>query len=218
MKKAVFIDYMGTLMRYEGSDLRELIDCFVENSILKSAQEVDSWWSNERIRQEEIYSGDDFRNEDEICMNILEKAERELNLKADIDHLHKLIQSHWMYGNFYSDAAQFLERTTLPVYILSNFGGRYVRVALKRKSLHVNAIYSSEEAKVHKPRKEFYEYALKQAGLTGEEAILIASRPEDLAGALECGIAGILVDRTGMYPKGNYYKVRNLEEASRFIK
>ena len=77
MKKAVFIDYMGTLMRYEGSDLKELIDCFAENSILKNAQEVDSWWSNERIRQEEMYSGDDFRNEDEICMNILEKAERE---------------------------------------------------------------------------------------------------------------------------------------------
>ena len=192
MKKAVFIDYMGTLMRYEGSDLKELIDCFAENSILKNAQEVDSWWSNERIRQEEMYSGDDFRNEDEICMNILEKAER--------------------------DAAPFLERATLPVYILSNFGGRYVRVALKRKSLHVNAIYSSEEAKVHKPRKEFYEYALQQAGLTGEETILIASRPEDLAGAAECGISGILVDRTGMYPKGNYYKVRNLEEASRFFR
>lgn len=216
--KAIFVDYMGTLMRYDSTDLREMTECFVQNSAMHGAREFDAWWSEERIRQEEQYSGENFRNEDEICMSILEKAERELGLRADLEHLHKLNQSHWMYGDFYSDAVPFLEKNLLPTYILSNFGARYVRVALKRKSLHVNDIFSSEDARIHKPHADFYRYVMEKTGLAPEDVILIASRPADLEGALECGISGILVDRTGAYPKGRYYKVRNLEEASRFVR
>lgn len=216
--KAVFVDYMGTLMRYESSDLREMTDCVVGHSSIRTAEEFDRWWSQERIRQEEEYAGENFRNEDEICRSILQKAEKELGLRADLDHLHKLNQSHWMYGDFYSDAVPFLEKSILPVYILSNFGAPYVRVALKRKSLHVNEIFSSEEVRVHKPKPAFYRYVLEKTELAPEDVIFIASRPADLDGARECGISGILVDRSGIYPKGNYFKVRNLEDASRFIR
>ena len=216
--KAVLIDYIGTLLKYDSTDLTDMTNAFIAHSSVKDAEEVDAWWSNRRMELEESCRDEEFRDEEQICRDILEAAQKEFNLKGDMDALYRLNQSYWMYGEFFSDAAPFLNKCALPCFIITNFGSKYVRVALKRKSLHVNAIYSSDDAKVHKPHADFYRYVLDRTGLQPEDVVMIASRPRDLEGAATCGIRGILVDRNGEYGKGDYYKVRNLQEAAGFLK
>ena len=215
--EAVLIDYIGTLLRYDSTDLTDMTNSFVQHSKVKDADQFDAWWSDRRMALEEACRDETFRTEEDICRDILAEAQNTFNLKADLDALYQLNQSYWMYGEFFSDAEPFLHKCSLPCFIITNFGTKYVKVALKRKNLHVHAIYSSDDAKVHKPHADFYRYVLEQTGLKPEDTVMIASRPGDLEGAAECGIQGILVDRNGDYDKGNYYKVRNLEEAARFL-
>lgn len=59
------------------------------------------------------------------------------------------------------------------------------------------AILSVDDAGVWKPVRALYEYALRQCGVSGDEAVMVAVHPWDLHGAHRAGMRTAWVDRTG---------------------
>ena len=78
----------------------------------------------------------------------------------------------------YEDAAEFLEQITLPVYFVTNSDDRYIYESMERNGIHPTGVFTSEQAKYSKPRKEIFQYAIDKIGLKPEEVIHIGDSLE----------------------------------------
>lgn len=210
--KAVFVDYTGTLLKNENSDLEEFYKRFSASTNVKSIEDGKAWWSHHLRALEKEAVGDTYRNADELCVEILHTAQQELHLKEDIETLHQLHQNYWMYGEFFQDAITFFNRNTIPVYIVTNVGKEYVRINLRRQNFHVNDVISSEEARCYKPNPGLFEYALKKTGFGPQEVLVVGDCENDILGAVQLGMECVLVDRKGEYRKSEYRRVRNVDD------
>ena len=69
-------------------------------------------------------------------------------------------------------------------------------------SNHVDFAVTSGEIGVEKPNPLAFETALNRAGVEANEALMIGDQPSsDIVGAASVGIAPILIDRDGNYPR-----------------
>ena len=210
--KAVFIDYTGTLLKNENSDLDEFYKKFSASTSFKTMEEAKEWWYKTLRELETQYSGENYINEDSIVEEGLKKAQASYHLKEEVKSLHQLHQNYWMYGEFFQDAQTFFAKNTVPVYVVTNVGKEYVRINLKRKNFHVNDIFSSEDVHSYKPNKEIFAYALEKTGFKSEDVLVVGDSENDIIGALELGMQCVIVDRKGQYRKSDYRRVRNVDD------
>ncbi|MCY4529117.1 MAG: HAD family hydrolase [Chloroflexi bacterium] len=69
-------------------------------------------------------------------------------------------------------------------------------------SNHVDFAVTSLEARVEKPHPLAFQTALSRAGVEANEAIMVGDQPSsDIVGAAQVGIAPVLIDRDGNYPR-----------------
>jgi len=74
-------------------------------------------------------------------------------------------------------------------------------------------VFTSEDAKSYKPRKELFEYALKYTGLSADEVVHIGdSLSSDIRGAASVGIKAIWVNRSNREVPEDVIAVNNLIE------
>lgn len=85
--------------------------------------------------------------------------------------------------------------------------------AIKYHKLKPAGVFTSEDAKSYKPRKELFEFALNNTGLAAEEVLHIGdSLSSDIKGASAIGINAIWINRSNKeVPKG-VVAVKNLLE------
>lgn len=63
-----------------------------------------------------------------------------------------------------------------------------------------DAVYTSEDMRVYKPKSEFYNHILRQEGVLPQQAVFVGdSIGDDVAGPQSVGITGILIDRKNSY-------------------
>lgn len=210
--KAVFIDYTGTLLKYENSDLDEFYKRFSASTNFKTIEEAKQWWETTLRSLEKEKVGEAFIKEDDLIEEALKLAQQSHRLKEEIQPLHQLHQNYWMYGEFFRDAVTFLSNNTLPVYIITNVGKEYVRINLHRQNFHVNDVFSSEDAKCYKPDTGIFEYALEKTGFKPEEVLVVGDGEVDILGAMQLNMPCVLVDRKGIYRKSEYRRVRNVDD------
>ena len=71
---------------------------------------------------------------------------------------------------------------------------------LKENDLFFERIYTSENMKVYKPEKKFYETILEMSGWNVNECLFIGDNlVDDVAGPQSIGMKAILIDRDGKY-------------------
>lgn len=207
--KVIFTDYTGAILRKENEYEQEFIRRLAENSTLKTEEEAYRWFLEGLLKMQKKNPS---MNRDDICLELIRKAVTEYGLADDPDVLHQLIQNHWMYGDFYTDAAAFLERSGMPVYIVSSIGADYIRINLKRQRLHVNGIISTYEAEENKPDPNFYEYALRKSGCERSDVIVVTSNLENARAVRQLGMDAVILVRRGSRPIDEFKVIRSMRD------
>lgn len=219
MVKAVLLDYTGTILQEKGEDIEEMVREVVKSSDFKTPEAALSWWFTKLKALEEASYGENFMNEDEMCLTICDMAEKEHHLRADHEKLHRLNQNMWMYAPLFEDAEEFLRNSPVPVYIVTNNDAKYVSIRMHSKNLHPNGVISASDAGACKPHSEIFETATARTGVPKEELLLVGdSLTSDVQAAASAGIPAILLDRNGSYENTDVQKIGSLTELYDILK
>lgn len=197
MIKAVFLDYTGTITQEGGQDAEEMIRRLYLNSDIESPQAMlQYWWKLVKKFEAESYK-ETYLTGDEIALAVLEVCRQELNLKDNLEEIHKLCQRFWIYAPAFDDVEPFFKKCPYPIYVLTNNAVEYVEEGMRHKMLHPAGIISGDMVRAYKPHEELFEKALEISGCKPNEVIHIGdSVSADVLGAAKVGITPILLDRT----------------------
>ena len=114
----------------------------------------------------------------------------------------------------FEELKKFFEISPLPIYIVSNIDANDVLRAIEFHQLSPSGIFTSEDAKAYKPRKELFELALNTTGLHADEVIHIGdSLSSDVKGASSVGIKAIWLNRFNKENSCGVDSITNLLEA-----
>ena len=213
--KAIFLDYTGTMVREDDPYTMRLLNIFLSSSILKKPEEaLRTVWGLIKKTEWECYR-DSFVKKDEMVNRILNICVQEYQLQYDLEELHEIWRNSWIYAPLFEDVRPFVERCSLPVYVVTNDDLCYVQQSLEEKKLRVAGIISAETVRACKPHTEILEEALRVSGVAPEEAVMIGDSEEsDINCALKTGIVPILLDRKGKASRKDIRVIRSLEELS----
>lgn len=101
----------------------------------------------------------------------------------------------------------------VPIYIVSNIDRDDILKAIEYHGLNPAGIFTSEDAKSYKPRKELFEFALNSTGLSVEQVVHIGdSLSSDVKGASTIGIGVIWINRSKKEIPNGVITVENLLE------
>ena len=213
MIKAVFIDFYGTLVHEDGEVIKRVSQEIFDTGKVKDKSEIGAYWWNEFQTAFNSAYGDSFKTQRELEYQSLSKTIQHFESSADVAVLSDLMFAHWVKPPIFEEAKQFLESCPVPVYIVSNIDREDILQAIEFHGLKPQGVFTSEDAKSYKPRKELFEFALSRTGLSAEQVVHIGdSLSSDVKGASAVGINAIWINRGDReVPKG-VTAVRNLLE------
>ncbi len=198
MVKAVFIDFYGTLVHEDGKVIRKVSQEIFDTGRVEDKSEIASYWWNEFQTAFISAYGDDFKTQRELEYQSLSKTIQYFNSSADAELLSNLMFEHWIKPPIFKESKQFFEVCPVPVYIVSNIDRDDILKAIEFHGLKPAGVFTSEDAKSYKPRKELFEFALKSTGLSAGQVVHIGdSLSSDIKGASSVGINAIWINRSG---------------------
>lgn len=121
--------------------------------------------------------------------------------------------AYWMKPEIFEESKEFFEKSPVPIYIVSNIDRADILAAIEYHGLKPEGVFTSEDAKSYKPRKELFELALESSGLNADEVVHIGdSLSSDIQGASSVGINAIWINRGGREVPNGVNTVGNLLE------
>jgi putative hydrolase of the HAD superfamily len=142
---------------------------------------------------------------------------------AEADALFDAYLSHYAHHYIlFKDVLPFLDGLRgFPVAIVTNGAEAHQWIKLRATGLdtRVNTIIISEVVGFRKPQKEIFLLAARELGVAPEACLMAGDNYEaDCLGALEAGMAAVLIDRfgTGIKPDGPIAKVDGLDALRAF--
>ena len=204
MIKAVFVDFYGTVVHEDGEVVRKISQEIFDTGIAKNLSEIDSyWWKAFQTAFISAY-GDSFETQRQLEYQSLYKTIQHFHSTADARAMSELMFEHWIKPPIFEESKQFFESCPVPVSIVSNIDRADILQAIEVHELKPAEVFTSEDAKSYKPRKELFEFALENTGLSAKEVVHIGdSLSSDIKGASSVGINAIWINRSGKeIPKG----------------
>ena len=198
MTKAIFVDFYGTLVHEDGEVVEKISQIILNTGNAASTSEVGSfWWKDFQERFMKAY-GENFETQRALEEKSLLHTIEHFGSTADAKALGEEMFAHWVKPPIFEDTKPFFEECTLPIYIVSNIDRSDVLQAIAYHGLSPAGVFTSEDAKSYKPRKELFELALRETGLQAEEVLHIGdSMSSDVKGAGSLGIKAIWLNRFG---------------------
>lgn len=213
MKEAIFLDFYGTVVFEDGENIEKISKIIQDTGDVKDISEVDSYWWNEFYHMFVNAYGDNFRTQREIEMQSLAKTIEHFKSSADASVLSNEMFAYWQKPPIFEEAKQFFAQSPVSIYIVSNIDTDDIKEAIKYHDLKPTAVFTSEDAKSYKPRKELFEYALKATDLRPEQVVHIGdSLSSDIKGAAAVGIDTIWLNRRNREVPDGVCSVGNLLE------
>ena len=213
MLKAIFIDFYGTVVHEDGEVIRKVSQERYATGKVNDISEIGSYWWNEFQTSFNRAYGDSFETQRTLEYKSLEKTIQHFNSSANAEVLSNLMFDHWIKPPIFEESKQFFELCPISIYVVSNIDRDDVLQAIKYHDLKPADVFTSEDAKAYKPRKELFEFALNRVGLSPEEVLHIGdSLSSDIKGASSIGINAIWVNRSNREPPDNVMAVKNLLE------
>lgn len=121
---------------------------------------------------------------------------------------------HWVKPPIFKDSKIFFENSPIPIYFVSNIDTDDIRAAIKYHALTPTGVFTSEDARAYKPRKELFELALKKTGFATDEVIYIGdSISSDVKGAEALNIKTLWLNRFGKDVPDGVDSIENLLQA-----
>lgn len=208
------MDFYGTVVFEDGEVIEQVTNEILDTGKADNVSEIASYWWREFQNDFMNSYGENFQTQRALEYQSLEKTIRHFNSTADAKRMSDMMFDYWMKPPIFEEAKEFFEQSPVPIYIVSNIDRGDILKAIKYHGLNPEGVFTSEDARSYKPRRELFEMALKKTGLNPDEVIHIGdSLSSDVAGAGSVGIDAILVNRAGKeIPKG-VKAVSNLLEA-----
>lgn len=197
MKKAVFLDFYGTVVHEDGEIIRQITQVICQTGCESDSGKVGGFWW--KVFQDLCASAheDTFRTQRELEIQSLTRTLKEFHADADPYQLSEWMFAHWRKPPIFEDAKAFFLRCPVPIYILSNIDTEDINQALAYHDLVPEKVWTSEEVRSYKPRKEMFEQALRAGGLRPDEVVHIGdSLSSDVKGAQACQIPAIWLNRS----------------------
>ena len=213
MIKAVFIDFYGTVVYEDGEVIQKVSqEIFVSGKVNDKSEIGSYWWNEFRTAFNNAY-GDSFKAQRILEYKSLKKTIKHFKSSADAVKLSNLMFRHWIEPPIFEESKQFFELCPVPIYVVSNIDRSDVLQAIKYHGLKPTGVFTSEDAKSYKPRKELFEFALNNVGLSAGEVLHIGdSLSSDIKGASSVGINAIWVNRNNREIPSGVTAVKNLIE------
>ena len=118
---------------------------------------------------------------------------------------------YWVKPPIFEESKKFFDVCPVPIYVVSNIDRDDVLQAIEYHGLKPAGVFTSEDAKSYKPRRELFEFALKSTGLSAEEVVHIGdSLSSDIKGAATVGINAIWVNRSNREVPAGVVAVKSL--------
>ena len=196
--KAFFVDFYGTIVHEDGEVIKKITKIICDTGKVENPSEVDSfWWKDFQTMFMNSY-GDTFETQRALEEKSLEHTLEQFESSADAKELSEMMFAHWVNPPIFEDSKEFFEKSPLPVYVVSNIDTTDILEAMDFHGLKAAGVFTSEDAKSYKPRKELFELALKKSGLNADEVIHIGdSLRSDVKGANSLGIRALWLNRFG---------------------
>ena len=214
MVKAVFLDFYGTVVHEDGEVIDEITKIIMETGSVDNRKGIDTFWWNEFRTLFMNSYGKTFETQRVLECRSLERTLNEFHSDADPAELSELMFAHWVKPPIFEESRQFFDECPVPVYIVSNIDRADLLSALEFHDLRPAGVFTSEDARAYKPRKEIFQLALRSTGLKGNEAVHIGdSLSSDVKGAEASGINAIWLNRSrkavpeGVTASGNLLEV-----------
>lgn len=213
MIKAIFLDFYGTVVHEDDDVIREIIKEIADTGNEKNRSEIGSYWQEEFQRA--VYSayGKNFQTQRALEYRSLAKTIERFGSSADAEKLSRALFEHWRRPPIFEDAKRFLERCPTDIYLVSNIDRDDIMSAVEFHGLKPAGIFTSEDAKAYKPRRELFELALNQSGLSAEQVVHIGdSLSSDIQGASSVGIRAVWINRNGRKTPDGVYSIQSFSE------
>lgn len=196
MKRAVILDFYGTVVHEAYALLDEIAAVFHKCGASCGVQEIHRlWWKSFADLCDGAY-GENFRNQKTLYFSAFENMEKQTGVTVNKSSLVKSMVEFSLTSEPFDDALHFLQDCPLPCFILSNIDTNELDTMIRKHSLKVKDFYTSEEAREYKPRKGIFEKGLKKFGLKAEEAVYVGdSLRNDYFGARGARIDSVWLNR-----------------------
>ena len=142
--KAVLMDYTGTIIRQAGPEIEEMICRVTKNTDFQSVREAMKYWFQNLNGLEWECFGENYADEDILCLRLLELCKKEHGLQEDHEALHRLNQGLWRNAPLYDDVPYFFDNCELPIYVITNNSKWYVSENLRNKGIRPAEIISAD--------------------------------------------------------------------------
>lgn len=214
MVKAVLLDFYGTVVHEDGEIIKKITQIIMETGSVDDGKQVGAfWWNAFQTRFMESY-GSAFETQRALEYESLKKTLNEFQSSADPSELSEMMFAHWIKPPIFDDSKKFFETCPVPVYIVSNIDTADILKALKFHDLKPAGVFTSEDARAYKPRKELFQLALQSTGLNCNEVVHIGdSLSSDVKGAGAAGINALWLNRSHKAVPDGVTAIENLLEA-----
>lgn len=212
--KAFFVDFYGTIVHEDGEVIKKITDIIQKTGEAADRSEIDLfWWQDFQTMFQDSY-GDTFETQRTLEERSLEHTLAKFHSDANAKELSNMMFEHWVKPPIFEDSKEFFEKSPLPVYIVSNIDTDDIRRAIEFHDLKPAGVFTSEDARAYKPRKELFKLALKKTGLKENEVIHIGdSVSSDVKGASAIGIGTLWLNRFGKSVPDGVRSITGLLEA-----
>lgn len=213
MVKAIFADFYGTIVFEDGENVSKISNRIYETGNEQSVSEIGSYWWNRFQKLFENAYGENFRTQRELETQSLIDTIEHFGSSEDGVKLSNEMFEYWVKPPIFEESKQFFDACPVPIYIVSNIDRSDVLQAIEYHGLKPAGVFTSEDARSYKPRKELFEYALEKTGLSPDEVVHIGdSLSSDVKGASSVGIKAIWVNRGNREVPEGVTAVKNLLE------
>ncbi len=213
MVKAVFIDFYGTVVHEDGEVIKRVSQEIYDTGKAYDKTKIGSYWWNEFQMLINSACGVDFETQRNLEYRSLKETIEYFKSSADAEALSELMFSHWIKPPIFEESKRFFEICPVPVYIVSNIDRTDILKAVEYHGLKPDGIFTSEDARSYKPRKELFELAINSTGLSAEQAVHIGdSLGSDVKAASSVGIGAVWINRSGREVPEGVTAVKNLLE------
>lgn len=221
MVKAAFLDFYGTVVHEDGEIIKKITKIIMETGNTDDRGEKDLvtkdigtfWWNEFQSMYMNAY-GTNFETQRALEYKSVKKVLSEFKSDADPAELSDMMFAHWTKPPIFDESKNFFETCPVPIYIVSNIDTADIVSALEYHGLRPDGVFTSEDARSYKPRKELFQLALRTTGLQGNEVVHIGdSLNSDVKGAGASGINTIWLNRFFKEVPAGITAIENLMEA-----
>ena len=214
MIKAFFVDFYGTVVHEDGEIIKKIVQIIYDTGKVENKSEIGTFWWNDFQSMFTNSYGDRFETQRALEEKSLEHTLTKFCSTANANELCNYMFEHWIAPPIFEESKDFFKSSPVPIYIVSNIDTADILKAIEYHDLAPAGVFTSEDAKAYKPRKELFELALRSTGLKADEVIHIGdSVSSDVKGASSVNIKALWLNRFGKDTPDGVESITNLLDA-----